>query len=302
MTSFSNQTKQEICGSIRRAAERRAFLTGILLGTRRFSAEEIVLQTECEALAGLFPQLIREAAPKLKYDTEFRGRSGKQPVWCFTVSGTAETAALCKALGISQTARSESVAAVPVKVFAAALAGCFVISGSVTDPERGYHFEMLLPDAALAEALRERLADIQPTIPLKATVRKGGTLLYLKQNEQICDALTYIGAPNASMALVEQQVYNSFRSQTNRRMNCDLANIDKTITAGTQQVRDIERIRDTIGLEQLPENLQEIAAARLRDPEASLSDLGAQCSPPLSRSGVHHRMQRISEIAKKLNT
>ena len=161
---------------------------------------------------------------------------------------------------------------------------------------------MLLPDAALAEALRERLAEIQPMIPLKATVRKGGTLLYLKQNEQICDALTYIGAPNASMALVEQQIYRSFRSQTNRRMNCDFANIDKTITAGTQQVQDIERIRDTIGLEQLPENLQEIAAARLRDPEASLSDLGAQCSPPLSRSGVHHRMQRISEIAKKLHT
>lgn len=302
MTSFSSQTKQEICGSIRKAAERRAFLTGILLGTRRFSAEEIVLQTECEALAGLFPQLILEAAPKLRYDTEFRSRSGKQPVWCFTVSGAAETAALCKALGISQTQRCETAAALPEHLFAAALAGCFVISGSVTDPERGYHLEMLLPDASLAEAIRVRLAEIQPTIPLKSTVRKGDTLLYLKQNEQICDALTYIGAPNASMALAEQQVYRSFRSQTNRRMNCDLANIDKTITAGTQQVQDIERIRDTIGLEQLPENLQEIAAARLLDPEASLSDLGAQCNPPLSRSGVHHRMQRISEIAKKLTT
>ena len=160
---------------------------------------------------------------------------------------------------------------------------------------------MVLPDASLADALRGRLTEIQPAIPLKSTARKGDTLLYLKQNEQICDALTYLGAPNASMALAEQQIYKSFRSQTNRRMNCDLANIDKTIAAGTQQVQDIERIRDTIGLEQLPENLQEIAAARLRDPEASLSDLGAQCNPPLSRSGVHHRMQRISEIAKKLN-
>ena len=300
VTSFSNQTKQEICGGIRKKAERRAFLTGILLGARRFSAEEIVLQTECEALAGLFPQLIRETVPKLRYDTEFRGRSGKQPVWCFTVSGIPETAALCKALDISQAQRSETVGTIPETVFAAVLAGCFVISGSVTDPERGYHLEMVLPDAALAEAIRGRLTALQPTIPMKSTVRKGDTLLYLKQNEQICDALTYIGAPNSSMALAEQQIYRSFRSLTNRRMNCDLANIDKTIAAGSQQVQDIELIRDTIGLEQLPENLQEIAAARLRDPEASLSDLGAQCSPPLSRSGVHHRMQRISEIAKKL--
>ena len=300
MASFSNQTKQEICGSIRKPAERRAFLTGILLGTRRFSEAEIVLQTECEAFAGMFPQLMQTAAPKMQYDTEFRGRSGKQPVWCFTVSGKADTAALCKALGIPQAQRSETVAALSEAVFAAVLAGCFVISGSVTDPERGYHLEMAMPDAALAEAIRVKLAEYQPTISLKSTVRKGDTMLYLKQNEQICDALTYFGAPNASMALAEQQIYRSFRSQTNRRMNCDLANIDKTITAGTQQVRDIEIIRDTIGLDQLPENLQEIAAARLRDPEASLSDLGAQCNPPLSRSGVHHRMQRISEIAKKL--
>ncbi len=302
MASFSNQTKQEICGSIRKPAERRSFLTGILLGTRRFSADEIVFQTECEALAVLLPQLIQSAAPQIRFDTEFRSRSSKQPVWCFTVTGAAQTAALCKALSISQEQRTETVRTLSPQAFAAALAGCFVISGSVTDPERGYHLEMAIPDAALAEALREKLADIQPDIPLKTTVRKGDTVLYLKQNEQICDALTYIGAPNASMSLAEQQIYRSFRSQTNRRTNCDLANIDKTIAAGMQQVRDIELIRDTIGLDQLPENLREIAAIRLRDPEASLTDLGLQCNPPLSRSGVHHRMQRISEIAKKLAT
>ena len=133
------------------------------------------------------------------------------------------------------------------------------------------------------------------------TVRKGDTILYLKQNEQICDALTFFGAPNASMSLVEQQIYKSFRSQTNRRMNCDLANIDKTIAAGAQQVQDIELIRRTIGLDALPETLQEIAVVRLQDPEASLTDLGAQCNPPLTRSGVHHRLHRISEIAKKLS-
>ena len=221
MASFSNQTKQEICGSIRKTAERRAFLTGILLGTRRFSAEEIVLQTECESFAAMLPQLIQAAVPQLRYDTEFRSRSGKQPVWCFTVSGKADTAALCKALGIPQEKRSKAVYAMPEQFFAAALAGCFVISGSVTDPERGYHLEMAIPDAELAGAIRTRLSELQPAIPLKATARKGDTVLYLKQNEQICDALTYFGAQNASMALAEQQIYRSFRSQTNRRTNCD---------------------------------------------------------------------------------
>ena len=301
MASFSNLTKQEICGSIRKPAERRAFLTGILLGSRRCSAEEIVLQTECEALAGLFPQLMQTAAPKLKYDTEYRGRNSRQAVWCFTVSGRNDIAALCKALGIQPEHRADTFASLSESAFAAALAGCFVISGSVTDPERGYHLEIVMPDADSAEAVRRKLADSQPTIPLKTTVRKGDTILYLKQNEQICDALTFFGAPNASMSLVEQQIYKSFRSQTNRRMNCDLANIDKTIAAGAQQVQDIELIRRTIGLDALPETLQEIAVVRLQDPEASLTDLGAQCNPPLTRSGVHHRLHRISEIAKKLS-
>lgn len=299
MASFSNQTKQEICGSIRKPAERRAFLAGLLLGTRRFSADELVIQSECEALAGLFPQLIRTAAPEIRFDTEYRSRNGKLPVWCYSVHSAAEIRTLCSKLGIEPEDRAASVSNLPAPAFAAALAGCFVICGSVTDPERRYHLEMAMSDAALAEAIRAKLDLLQPAIPLKITVRKGDSVLYLKQNEQICDALTYFGAPNASMALAEQQIYKSFRSQTNRRMNCDLANIDKTIAAGAQQVADIELILQHAGLESLPETLQEIAAKRLSDPEASLSDLGSQCNPPLSRSGVHHRMQRISEIAKK---
>ena len=299
MASFSNQTKQEICGSIRKPADRRAFLAGLLLGTRRFSAEELVIQSECEALAGLFPQLIQTAAPEIRFDTEFRSRNGKLPVWCYSVHNAAEIRTLCSKLSIDPENRAVSVSNLPASAFAPALAGCFVICGSVTDPERRYHLEMAVSDAALAEAIRAQLDVFQPAIPLKITVRKGDSVLYLKQNEQICDALTYFGAPNASMALAEQHVYKSFRSQTNRRMNCDLANIDKTITAGAQQVADIELILQRAGLDSLPETLQEIAAKRLSDPEASLSDLGAQCNPPLSRSGVHHRMQRISEIAKK---
>ena len=101
------------------------------------------------------------------------------------------------------------------------------------------------------------------------------------------------------MELAARQVYKNVRSMTNRRINCDMANIDRSVAAGEQQIADIQLIQSAIGLDALPAVLQEIAAARLADPDASLRELGAKMNPPLSRSGVNHRLQRISEIAQK---
>lgn len=299
MASFSNQVKTEICGSIRKPADRRAFLTGILLSARRFTESEITLQTECEAFAELFPKLIQSVSPKCSFDTEFRARSGRQAVWCFSVSGAEQVCALTKPLHLEPQNRSAALASLTGRSLSFASAGCFVLCGSVTDPERRYHLELALSDADFAAVLPETLAAEQPEIRFKSTVRKNDIVLYLKQNEQICDALTYFGAPNASMELAAQQVYKNVRSMTNRRINCDMANIDKSVAAAEQQIADIELIRNTVGLGTLPAVLQEIAAARLADPDASLRELGAKLNPPLSRSGVNHRLQRISELAAK---
>ena len=297
MASFSNSAKTEICGNLR-AGGYRAFLTGVLLAARRFSADEIVLQTECEAFAALLPQIMQKVMRQLPVDTECRKRTGKQAVWSFRIPDAESVRTLTDSLEITPENRTGILR--KIGSFPAVAAGCFVLGGSVTDPERGYHLELVLPDAAAADTVQEMLAGYQPPVMMKKTVRKGDSILYLKQNEQICDALTFFGAPNASMSMAEQQVYKSIRSQTNRRTNCDLANIDKTVTAGAQQVADIQKIIAEMGLDRLPETLQEIARVRLADPEANLRDLGAMCNPPLSRSGVHHRLQRISEIAKKL--
>ncbi len=299
MASFSSQVKTEICGSIRKPAERRAFLTGILLAARRRTATEITLQTECEAFAELFPKLVQSVGGGVRYDTEFHTRSGKLPVWCFVVNGAEQIAALTKPLNLSAAESAEVLAGLGGRALAYAAAGCFVLCGSVTDPDRGYHLEMALSDPALAAALPELLAAVQPDIRFKTTVRKHDTVLYLKQNEQICDALTFFGAPNASMELAARQIYKNVRSMTNRRINCDMANIDRSVAAGEQQIADIQLIQNAIGLDALPAVLQEIAAARLDDPDASLRELGAKLNPPLSRSGVNHRLQRISEIAQK---
>ncbi|HBI86186.1 MAG TPA: DNA-binding protein WhiA [Ruminococcus sp.] len=299
MASFSADTKTEICGGIRKTADRRAFLTGAMLACRRFSADGITVQTECEAFAAMLPLLMQGTVGRQDFDTEFRKRTGKQAVWGFSIPPET-VSALCKALEIDPAQRDTVPARFTGHAFAMFAAGCFVMAGSVTDPERRYHLEIVLPDAAFAEALRLRLQTEQPSIAMKATSRKGDTVLYLKQNEQICDALTYFGAPSAAITMIDQQVYRSVRSQTNRRTNCDLANIDKTVAAGAQQAADIQLIAEKLGLDSLPDTLREIARLRLDDPEANLRDLGALCKPPLSRSGVHHRLQRISALAEKL--
>ena len=297
--SFSGQAKSEICSAVRKAADKRAFLTGVLLSARRLSDREIILQTKNEALAALFPQLVQAVSPKLYYDTECRTRTDKRPIWNYLFTEEAADM-LLHSLNIDPAQRAAAVTECTAKTFVMLAAGCFVMCGSINNPELRYHLELVLPDAALAEAFRCRLAEEQPTIVMKQTVRKGDCVLYLKQNEQICDALTFFGAPNASLELVEQQVYKSIRSQTNRRTNCDLANIDKTVAAGAQQAADIRKIAAVSGLDSLPETLQEIARLRLDDPEANLRDLGAMCKPPISRSGVHHRLQRLSAIAAKI--
>lgn len=303
MASFSNDTKTEICGAVRSPEERRAFLTGVLLAVRRFSADEIALQTECEAFAVLFPKLLKAAGtdPAL-LDTEYRQRSGKLPLWCYSLSGRKHVRALCEALQISPNRRTDALRTLEMNSRAQMLlaAGVFVMCGSITDPQRGYHLELALPDAVFGVAFQEMLSALETPIPMKTTVRKNELLLYLKQNEQICDALVYFGAQNAAIEMINQQVVKDIRSQTNRRMNCDLANIDKTVAAGEQQIAEIALIEAELGLENLPEQLREIAVLRLEDPQASLRELGAMLNPPISRSGVHHRLQRISEIAAKL--
>ena len=299
MASFSNQVKTEICGSIRKPSDRRAFLTGVLLAARRFTAAELILQTECEAFASLFPQLVQSVSAKCSFDTEFRARTGRQAVWCFTVRGSEQVSALTAPLHLTPENRVAVLESLSGRTLAFAAAGCFVLSGSVTDPERRYHLELVLSDAAFAAAFPGIIEAVQPEIRFKSTVRKQDAVLYLKQNEQICDALTFFGAPNASMELAAQQVYKNVRSMTNRRINCDMANIDKSVAAGEQQIADIELIRQNIGLEALPAALREIATLRLADPDATLRDLGAKMDPPLSRSGVNHRLQRLSALAAK---
>jgi hypothetical protein len=286
LSSFSNTAKTEICGTIRTDADRTAFLAGCLMTAKARESGGTVLRTECTAIAALMPRLLQSVRQELTVDTEYRTRTNKPAVWEYTLSALPDT-------GLRLTDIPEH----PL-----ILSGLFSLCGSVTDPSSGYHLELVLPEAEFAVQLKKILAEMTPPLAMKTTQRNQSTVLYLKHNEQISDALMLMGAHNAAFSLMNLFAEKNLRSQTNRRMNCDLATIDKTVAAGEQQIRDIALIREKMGLDALPEDLQEIARVRLDAPESTLSELGAMLHPPLSRSGVHHRLARIAKIAQKIRT
>lgn len=298
VASFSNQTKTEICGEIHTKEQKFAFLYGALLSARQLHSNSIILQTECEAFANLFQSAVRTVCSKAVFDTEFRSREKKLPLWIFSCTDQTAIAALLDTFQIVLPNRTANLSLMKSTAFSAFAAGIFVTNGSVASPDKDYHLEIVFPDASLCDLIGLLLANIG--IEAKTITRKHDHVLYLKQNEKISDALTYFGAQNAALELIQAQVYKSFRSQTNRRTNCDLANIEKSLAAGEQQIADIRFLIEHIGLDELPENLRTVAVARLEAPEATLRDLGQMLNPPISRSGVHHRLRKLAEMAEEL--
>ena len=134
----------------------------------------------------------------------------------------------------------------------------------------------------------------------KIVMRKKYYVVYVKEGSQIVDILNVMEAPIALMELENIRILKEMRNSVNRQVNCETANINKTVAASVKQMRDIEYIRDTIGFESLPENLEQMAQARLLKPDATLKELGEALDPPVGKSGVNHRLRRLSEIAEKL--
>ena len=176
--------------------------------------------------------------------------------------------------------------------------GAFLAAGSMSNPEKSYHIEIVC--AAMKKA--EQLQSIINSFGLDAKVvgRKRAYVVYLKEGSQIVDLLNIMEAPVALMEMENVRILKEMRNSVNRKVNCETANINKTVSAAMKQVDDIRYIRDTIGLKELPEGLQEIAELRLEHPNETLKELGDLLSMPLGKSGVNHRLRKISEIAEQL--
>lgn len=180
------------------------------------------------------------------------------------------------------------------------LRGAFLSVGSMTDPYKGYDLEFVCDTKDKALKLQKTALDFE--ISSKIIMRKGAFVLCFKDADAVVDILNVMGAHNSLMKIENLRVEKDFRNLINRKANCEAANLIKTGNAAAKHIEDILRIEEYMGLDQLPEPLKELARLRLEFPESSLTELGTMLNPPVGKSGVNHRMRRLGEIAKTIQT
>lgn len=178
------------------------------------------------------------------------------------------------------------------------LRGAFLACGIAANPDKEYHLEFSVGSKKKTDTLC-RLVN-ESGMSVKESCRKGKYMLYTKDSEGISDILTFIGAMISSMEIMNAKIYKDVRNNVNRAVNCESANIEKTVAASRKQVEDIEYIAANGGLGMLTEDLRQIAEIRRENIELSLSEIGKLLTPAISRSGVYHRLRRIGETADRL--
>ena len=178
------------------------------------------------------------------------------------------------------------------------LRGSFLAGGSVNDPHKNYHFEISCSSQEKALQLSQLMA--QFGLEGKVIPRKNHFIVYIKEGSQIVDMLNIMEAHNSLMEMENVRILKEMRNSVNRQVNCETANINKTVSAAVKQVEDIVLIRDTIGFGELSDALREMAELRLKYPEATLVELGQRLETPVGKSGVNHRLRKLSLIAEEL--
>ncbi len=175
----------------------------------------------------------------------------------------------------------------------ALIRGIFLGSGSINDPTKKYHLEILLKDKDVAQYIQ----NILKSFNIKAKILEMNNTIYIKEGEEISKFLAFIGAQKSVLKYEEIRVMREIRNNVNRQVNCETANLNKTISASVMQIEAINYLKKVKKYEELPTGLQEIAELRLEYPEMSLKDLGSLLENPLGKSGVNHRLKKIIEIA-----
>ena len=309
--SFSGKVKEELAGQLSLARHCQvAELAALLCGCGRVEKmsdgnRKLWIQTENEAVARKSFTLLRKT---FNIETAIVIREGSHlkrgKVYLVEVADPVRTEEVLQGTKLSvdnETGLLEMDNSLVVQMSCckrAFIRGTFLSSGSISDPERSYHFEIV----CTAEAKAHQLQDIIKTFGMEAKIvmRKKYYVVYIKEGSQIADILKVMEAPISLMELENIRILKEMRGSVNRQVNCETANINKTVSAAVKQIEDIVYIRDTIGFEGLPENLEEIAKARLERPEATLKELGEGLDPPVGKSGVNHRLRKLSILAADL--
>ncbi|MBP0959230.1 MAG: DNA-binding protein WhiA [Oscillospiraceae bacterium] len=303
MPSFSYTVKEELCSEITDRDKKYACLYGMLISSKHFDFDKIVFQTKNDKVFSLFKELILSVS-KNKSALKITEKANKIGIFTYSaelVSDVEREHILnrYKYFNGDDTRKfiSENI---DINNLPAFLIGLFLASGSVIDPNKEYHLEFVTPFSEIAEEIKNLL--IHVGVSVKLSERKGFYIVYLKESESIEDLLTYMGATMSSLEIMNVKILKDVRNKANRISNCDTANIEKSIAAAAKQVEDIEFIEKTIGFGSLSEDLREIAEIRLENPDYSLRELGQALEKPISRSGVNHRMKKLSAIAEDIRS
>lgn len=301
--SFSAQVKNEICAHVfEKECCIRAFCYGAACFAYTFTAEKlefhlqrkelisylrtafnaqgIALQTQAYFVHGRNKLALRTAEDALPQLTAFLKDCGAEKK-----AEMLPKANLAKLLHCPECTR-------------ALLAGAFLCGGVVANPEKEYHLEFLTPHQARLDELELLLneAGFEP----RRTRKNANFVLYLRASEQIEDLLTCMGASHSTMEIMNEKIYKNYRNQANRITNCETANIDKTVSANQKVILAVELLQKEGVLATLPEPLQQAAAARAAEPDLTLAELAALLQPPVSKSGLSHRLKKLVDLAARL--
>ena len=301
MQSFSYKAKAELCRTaVQRLCCARAECYGVLLYCNTFTMQEVRIITENPEFAARLPRLFHRAF-NVKFD-RLPTEEAPGSKLIFQITDPEKLRRIMDTLGYDP--RQSLVLHVNFAMLEedccrmSFLRGAFLAGGSVTDPEKRYHLEL---STSHVQASREVSALLQEMgfLP-RSVMRSGSAVIYFKQSEHIEDLLTTLGAPVAATEIMTAKVDKEIRNGANRAMNCDMANVNKTLDAVAAQQEAIEKLEKAGQLERLPEKIQETARLRMQNPELPLAQLAALFDPPISKSCLNHRIRKIMEEARKL--
>lgn len=296
--SFSSDIKKELC-DVKSLSPQQAesMLYGIMYASRMDEGRPLI-QTENLDLMNAAGELIRTVFPKAHTGIV---RLVKNSGSLYTLKVRSGWEDIAERFGDFSEISGNAVSGGDEES-GAFLRGVFVSCGSVTDPNKEYHLELVLPENDRTPALLDFIAE--HGMSLKETARGGSrskrAVLYAKESELIEDFLTYIGAANHSMEIMQVKIVKDFRNRVNRSVNCENANLDKTVAASNKSTADIEYIFSTMGADWLSPDLRETARLRVENPEMSLSELCGLFPEKISRSGLNHRLKKLSRLAEEL--
>ncbi len=305
-STFSYRVKSEIAAGITGRKKCDACLLGILLYAYTLEPNEIVFRTENDVVKDLFVRLVCHACESDKATTVTEIARKNRPV---LYSIAIDRPSMCRKLyervkiNADNPSRRYADNTLPKeKEMGAFVSGIYLACGSVNSPEKGYHLEFVMNDIRLQNDLALFLID-RFGLQGKYSQRGASHVMYFKGSEQVEDVLTFVGAPMSSLELMNEEILKNIRNHVNRAANCAAGNAKKQSATAQRQIEAIEIIDASEGgIASLPDDLRFLAELRVENPDMTLSELAESFDPPLTKSGVNHRLARLEAIAKELST